>query len=201
MTLLVFLLTLSTFTAPSPGIFFAFVIVNGIAQAAAGSYLQTAVVAIASLFGPTAMQSVMSGQAAVGVVVSGVQVLSAAASIHGARIAAANAEPYDAGAAEARSAFLFFGLSTIFLIATIGAHAWLVRMPAYQLVVAPFEQAKLQGQHRGAGMLGSAGGDDAASEKGRILRVAKTNVLYEVAVAYVFLVTLVRLSSVALPLN
>lgn len=76
------LLTLSTFTHLPTPLFVSFILLNGILQAAAGSYLQTAVVAVASLFGPATMQAVMGGQAAVAVAVSTVQVLSAGASLH-----------------------------------------------------------------------------------------------------------------------
>ncbi|KAJ7591507.1 hypothetical protein C8J56DRAFT_1047713 [Mycena floridula] len=55
----------------SSGLFFAFVLLN----AGCGAYLETA-----SRFGPTAMQTIMSGQAAVAVTVSSVQVVSAIAS-------------------------------------------------------------------------------------------------------------------------
>ncbi|KAH8115795.1 hypothetical protein DFH11DRAFT_1305599 [Phellopilus nigrolimitatus] len=185
LAVLVGLLTLSTTAAFSPGVFFAFVILNGIAQACAGSYLQTAVIATASLFGPSAMQATMSGQAFVGVVVSGVQLLSAAASIHSASVAASRQEEYDEGAAETRAAALFFGLSTVFLCATLGAEAWLAKMPEYRAVVQPAKRDE-------DALLGEAGSMslNAAHEKGRIMRVAKANIEYEVAVACVFLVTL-----------
>lgn len=175
------MLTLSTTISSSPGVFFAFVLLNGIAQAAAGSYLQTSVVAIASLFGRPAMQAMMAGQAFVGVVVSGVQLLSSAASIRAAGIAAAHAQDYDEGAAETRAAVLFFGLSTVFLCFTLGAEAWLVRMPDYQAIASQLEQAKARGEENAL---------DLKHEKGRILRVAKKNFQYEFAVGYVFAVTL-----------
>lgn len=184
LAVLVGLLTLSTTVSYSPGIFFALVLLNGVAQAAAGSYLQTAVVAIASLFGSAAMQATMSGQAFVGVVVSGVQLLSAAASLRAANAATAQNVEYDEGAAEARAAALFFGISTLFLCATLGTQAWLAKMPAYRAVMKPIEDAKRAGEDE-------AGPLDFKHEKGRILRVARANAEYEVAVAYVFAVTLV----------
>jgi equilibrative nucleoside transporter 1/2/3 len=51
--LLTCLLTLSTFAHLPEGVFATFIIMAGIVLAAAGSYLQTSVIAIASLFGPT----------------------------------------------------------------------------------------------------------------------------------------------------
>ena len=42
------MLTLSTYFHPPAEVFFVFIILNGIAQAAAGSYLQTSIIAVAS---------------------------------------------------------------------------------------------------------------------------------------------------------
>ncbi|EJD00821.1 uncharacterized protein FOMMEDRAFT_125285 [Fomitiporia mediterranea MF3/22] len=189
LAVLVGLLTLSTSTPSSTGIFFAFVLLNGIVQAGAGSYLQTAVVAVASLFGHSAMHACMAGQAFVGVVVSTVQLLSSLASVSASAKAREKNQEYDEGGAEARAAALFFGLSTVFLCATLGALSWLVRLPEYKAVMRPFEEERRKGRE------GSEGGGvdvdiDAKSEKGRIWRVAKANVEYEFAVGYVFTVTL-----------
>ncbi|TDL29058.1 hypothetical protein BD410DRAFT_757726 [Rickenella mellea] len=192
---LTLLLTLSTYTHLPPSTFFTLTLLNGTLQAAAGSYLQTAVVAIASLFGPPAMQAVMSGQAAVGVVVSAVQLLSAVASVRAAKAAKVLGEEYDEGKAEERAAFLFFALSTLFLVATMGAQAYLVRMPAYRRVVQPVESAKIGEEEERTGLIAGRGDGgrsevEEQDEKGRIWRVAKANVIYEVAVFYVFVVTL-----------
>ncbi|KAF9076571.1 nucleoside transporter-domain-containing protein [Rhodocollybia butyracea] len=189
-----FLLTLSTLITLSPSIFFAFVLLNGIVQAAFGSYLQNSVIAVASLFGPAAVQPMLSGQAAVAVVVSAVQVLSAlisvdnsSKSIDGIRISNRSRD------AEASSAFIFFGLSTIFLLFSAAAQRWLVSMPAYYAVAGTLEAGKTRselGTDDEQRALVSSGPSQAFSEKQRILRVAKTNALFEIAVAYVFLVTL-----------
>jgi solute carrier family 29 (equilibrative nucleoside transporter), member 1/2/3 len=189
------LLTLSTFIHLAPGVFFAFVISNGIAQAGSGSYLQTSVIAVASVFGPAAVQAVMSGQAAVAVVVSGVQVLSAITSLWGIpekEIATYRSD----GKAEERSAFLFFGLSTLFLLFTIGVHQWLVTTQAYKTVVRPTRMQGVvqldEGSFDETQRLVSMGGRSSIlDDKAQILRVAKANVKYEFAVAYVFIVTLV----------
>ncbi|KAF7800116.1 hypothetical protein EIP86_011361 [Pleurotus ostreatoroseus] len=138
LTLLTFTLTLSTYVHPLPGLFFAFVLLNGIAQAAAGSYLQTSVIAVASLFGPTAIQAIMSGQAAIGVAVSAVEVLSALASIRGA----ASPEALEESEAEEKSAFLFFGLSTIFLVLSVATQIFLTRLPAYKAIMDQYTHTK-----------------------------------------------------------
>ncbi|TBU49066.1 nucleoside transporter-domain-containing protein [Dichomitus squalens] len=188
---LCFLLTFSTYTHPAPGGFFAFVLLNAIGQAAAGSYLQTAVVAVASLFGPSAMQALMSGQAAVAVVISGVQVLSALASVGSSKpeMIVASSEP------EEQSAFVFFGLSTVFLLVCVGVYTWLVSLPAYKAVTSQ-RSARRPSTAEGASLLHEENGIDTVHElrkpeqKNYAVRLAKTNGTFNLAVAYVFIVTL-----------
>lgn len=127
----------------------------------------------------------MSGQAFVGVVVSGVQVLSSLASVSSARAAADEGRDYDESKAASRSAALFFGLSTLFLCATLYASAWLARLPVYKTVVRPLEQGK-----RNVSSTSVHEQHDIAHDGPRILRVLKANAPYELAVAYVFLITL-----------
>lgn len=143
------------------------------------------------------MQSVMTGQAAVGVVVSGVQVLSAAASTR--RTASARAIP--ASEPEEQSAFIFFGLSTIFLVVTIGVHAWLVSLPAYKAVVRQtiftVDNANPNDHEEGdeaGSLLESESPARKSGAKDFMWRLAKTNAEFNFAVAYVFIVTLVCLS-------
>ena len=190
LTILNFLLTLSTYFVPSPRVFFAFVLFNAAAQAIAAAYLQTSTFAVGSLFGPPVIQSIMAGQAAVAVAVSGVQVISSAVSSVG------KPRTYSGdGSAEEQTAFIFLALSTVFLLVSAGVHTWLIRMPVYKLVAASLERKSrnrdnlVQGEeHRELIQSGSAA---LQSDKGDVMRVAKTNIVYEVAVAYVFLTTLV----------
>ena len=156
----------------------------------AGAYLQTSVIAVGSLFGPPAIQSMMAGQAAVAVVVSGVQVISSAASVAGKpRTFISN------GSAEEQSAFIFLTLSTVFLLVCAGVHTWFIRMPVYKLVAASLEsKSKNQDdtvQEEERRELIPNGSATLQSSKDDVIRVAKTNIVYEVAVAYVFLVSLV----------
>ncbi|KAH9927120.1 nucleoside transporter-domain-containing protein [Epithele typhae] len=194
LALLSLLLAASTYTHPAASVFFAFVLVNGVFQAAAGSYLQTAVVAIAALFGPAAMQAIMSGQAAVAVVISGVQVLSALASVRpgDANASAEELAAEQAGPAE-RSAFIFFGLSTVFLVVCVAVQMYLVSLPVYKTVTG----ARRRHGSEGASLLASDDEDaDMRRElrrvdgKGQVTRVAKQNATFNFAVAYVFVVTL-----------
>ncbi|KAJ6567223.1 nucleoside transporter-domain-containing protein [Mycena vulgaris] len=189
---LTFLLTISTFIHTSPGVFFAFVLLNGVSQAALGAYLQTAIIVIASLFGPTAVQALFSGQAAVAVCLSGVQVFSAVASVWGQSRETISTYVSD-GEPEERSALIFFGISTVFLIVTAAAHGWLVTMPAYKAVAGSLEHKKVVGENGSSDeLLGlvSSGRNELSDDKSQILRVAKANVTFEIAVSYVFVVTL-----------
>jgi len=188
-------LTISTWMHPAPAVFFAFVLLNGIAQAAAGSYLQTSVIAVASLFGHKAMQATMSGQAAVGVVVSGVQVLSAAASTRIAPVLEVSARATVVSRTpEETSASLFFGLSTIFLIVTMGVHTWMMSLPAYKALIArPRFNSRVSESESTEEIRGLTSGLPETKKqtgKGQILRLAKLNLPYNFAVAYVFAITL-----------
>ena len=156
----------------------------------AGGYLQTSAIAVGSLFGPPAVQSLIAGQAAVAVVVSGVQVISSAASVVG------KPRTYISdGSAEEQSAFIFLALSTVFLLICAGVHTWFIRMPVYKLVAASLEsKSKNQGdtvREEERRELIPNGSATLQSNKADILRVAKINIVYEVAVALVFMVSLV----------
>lgn len=197
LVLLNFLLTLSTFFKPSPGIFAAFVMVNGAAQAAAGGYFQTSLIAVASLFGPPAVQAMIAGQAAVAVVVSGVQVISSASSIRGG----INGEVAGDGSAEEKAAFIFFALSTIFLIGSYLAQNWLIKLPIYDQVAGPLERSAQQkialevderpSRRRSLSHVSlSRATAEVVEEYPNVMRVAKANILYEIGVACVFMITL-----------
>lgn len=160
----------------------------GAAQAALGSYLQTSVVAVASLFGPQALQSMMSGQAAVAVVVSGVQVMSSALFIwkSSAEQITANAV---SGDAETDSARVFFAFSTLFLLISGFAHNNLASKAIYKTLVAPLEHKIVL--ETGNIEDGPFGQENFASDWHHIMQVTKANISFEIAVGYVFVVTLV----------
>lgn len=161
-----------------------------------GAYLQTSVIAVASLFGPPAVQAMMAGQAAVAVAVSGVQVISAAVSVRGKPSTFTSD-----GSAEERSAFTFFLFATLFLVASWIAHNLLVKMPLYQSVTASLELSAKKSlsedgpQVERQGLISSDHAPSLNQDKANAFRVAKLNISYEIAVAYVFVVTLVRSST------
>ena len=172
------------------------------------SYLQSSVIAVASLFGPGAVQAVMSGQAAVAVAVSTVQLVSAAVSLAREKGGTPGRElsfdfpspPERHGwRPEETSAFIFFGLSTVFLGVSVLAHSLLLRMPAYEALVVPSERKRAVGVGEREALLVSEGlEEERETTNERIWRVAKANWAYEVALAYVFIVTLVRLHVLSL---
>ena len=187
------LFVVSTYFNFPSGLFFAFVLLNGAAQNAAGAYLQTSVVAIASLYGSGYLQLMMTGQAAVAVVVSSFQVASAASSVWGKGTILVSD-----GSAEERAAFTFFTLSTLFLVVSAGAHTWLVKSPSYKVIAAPLELAaksRFDASPVVSPQLASRGRREKGDERRQVIRIAKSNIMYEVAVAYVFVITLARISS------
>ncbi|KAG6919287.1 hypothetical protein DXG01_007419 [Tephrocybe rancida] len=191
LSILCFILTISTYLHLPAGLFFTLTLLIGVAQAALGSYLQTSVVAVASLYGPQALQAMMSGQAAVAVAVSSVQVLSSALFIWKSTPEQIVANAID-GQAEKDSARVFFALSAIFLVISAFAHNILVSKATYKTLVAPLEQkfVSQMGTVEEQQALASIGRESFTSDKKRIIRVAKANVTFELAVAYVFIVTL-----------
>jgi len=192
LALLTCILTITTFIDLPEGTFATFTIVTGIALAAAGSYLQTSTIAVASLFGPTVIQSMMSGQGVVGVVLSTVQLISAASSLH-----VSEEGPAD-GVAETKSARLFFGISASFLLACYVANAWMTRLPSFRAVVPvdsePWKSRRLSVSADPRSPVIDAPHYSAPDSKAlwdRILSVARRNIIYEIAIAYVFVITLV----------
>ncbi|TEB04029.1 nucleoside transporter [Coprinellus micaceus] len=170
LTVLNALLTISTFFVPSTGLFAIFVLFNGATQAAAGAYFQTSTIAVASLFGPSAVQAMMSAQLP--------QTLGKPRNFAGD------------GSAEEKSAFFFFLLATVFLVVTYFAHEYLVRMPLYARVAGSLEEGgkitlPSEGHQRSVSRARSEVEDSSS-----VLRVAKANINYEIAVACVFMITL-----------
>jgi hypothetical protein len=186
------LLALGTFFRLPEGVFATTTILTGITLAATGSYFQTSVIAIASLFGPTVIQSMLSGQAVVAVTLSAVQLISATTSLRASEVGLPD------GVAETKSARLFFGISTTFLIMSGAANIWMTRLPSYRAVV-PCEAPWIRRQRTLSGsdspILGrrsaSVHTQDSKAIWDHIISVTRRNIIYELAVAYVFMVTLV----------
>lgn len=136
------LLFISTFiTGVNPSLFFGFVIANGVLQSCINSYFQTALVAIASWFGHQAIRSMFSGQAAVAVIISLLQLLSALESLRRADTAIPDSSitPFTERSTVDRAASTSFLVMTAGMLLALLSHAYLTRMTIYKEAVAEFE--------------------------------------------------------------
>lgn len=137
----------------------------------------------------------MSGQAAVAVAVSSVQVISSAISVYGSTPLTPVMSATDRdGKAEEESARIFFGVSALYAIATLLAYRWLASLPVYTKTMGALEdnlraRVALDEADELQALLPPALPDSAGGN--HILRVLKTNFIYNFAVGYVFTVTLV----------
>lgn len=198
------LLAISPILPLSGGYFFGFVLLNGILQAAAGAFLQSAVVALAALFGPESLATMFTGQAVVGVAVSAVQYLSAASST---KSRSSDIEENDDLSV---FALVFFGLAGAFMAFVQVSHSYLVRLPAYHAVVTPVAKRRgtiveeedpeedaerdLENEpflERSATLTRSV--NLQVPGKLSIKHIAKVNAVYNFTVAWVFIITLVSL--------
>ncbi|KAG8689107.1 hypothetical protein FRC11_004085 [Ceratobasidium sp. 423] len=203
LALLFFALTLSTGSSISGTSYFTLIMIIDALLGLSASLLSMAVVALAALFGPAAMQACFAGQAAVGVVVSFVQFM-------GALIADADSPTGDA---KPGPTIIFFGLSTVFVLFSLMAHTALLRTPEYTEVVQKWETGKVLLVEEPGGTIyvdeEEEGGnvDDErrgilpqtdelgvevpqAKERVSIWEVAKINKLYNLAVGFCFAITL-----------
>jgi equilibrative nucleoside transporter 1/2/3 len=144
-----------TWIPTHPMLFFVFVLANAVSQSIVCSYFTSSVVATSSYFGPCAMQAFMSGQAVVAVIISLIQVIIVVLSLDGA-------SPYrreeEGRTTEDNSASLFFFLTSIGMLVALLAHSYLVRMPVYRNVAAPFEKGKVIETEEEEGLMTSAVG-------------------------------------------
>jgi len=141
------------------------------------------------------MQAVMSGQAGVGVVVSTIQLLTAAASIGAPQSSAPMTRSDNEEDAEVKSAFVFFGISTMYMLCSMGAYRWMKRTPTYKALVGPLEQQRKASRRlsiasESQALVSVLSSPPSKDGQGRIWLVAKSNATFNFALAYVFTVTL-----------
>lgn len=142
------------------------------------------------------MQAVSSGQAAVGVAVSGIQLLSALASVKTSPGATVTVE----SGAETRSAFTFFSLSTIFFAFSAGAYVWLTKTPEYRKIkeghmtggTSVSMSQSFTSDDEGTGLVSGRSRDATPTPVARTFAMIKTNFPFNFTVMWVFMVTLVR---------
>jgi equilibrative nucleoside transporter 1/2/3 len=194
--LLVTSLCLSTFIRGTPSTFFAFTLVNAVSMAVAIGYLSTAIFAGAALLGTSFLRVVLSGQAAIGVAVSAVQVVSSMIALWGSSPKPNSIEVTGAGGrddqAEEIAARIFFGVSAVFLGVVLIAYTWLTRQPFYKSITNALEQ------HRRAGdpdertrLVADDRRNPSTEPNSHVYQVFKQNLIFMFSLAYVFTVTMV----------
>ncbi|KAI6034106.1 nucleoside transporter-domain-containing protein [Pisolithus microcarpus] len=213
LTVFVFLFFLSTFAQINPSIFFAFVLVCSIAMSASGVYLSTAVYAGAALLGGPYMQSTVSGQAAIAVIVSTVELISSSLSVWGASpeaIATFIAEDgIGDGKTEESAARVFFGVSVLFMASTFVASVWLTKQPLYKSTVGildhqPKAPEGTEDDEERHGLATSTQSIPLSSPSLDLWQVFKANFSFMLSTAYTFIATLAifpAITSTVLPTN
>ncbi|KAG1753735.1 nucleoside transporter-domain-containing protein [Suillus paluster] len=191
---IVSILFLTTFLHPSSTPFFYFIMISAFSLSGCASYLSNSVFAGAALFGAPYMQSMMAGQAAVAVAVSGVQVISSAISVWGTTPLAPVTSDIDSdGKAEEKSARIFFGISALYMIATLLAYKWLASLQVYTKTMGALEddlKARVVSDEADERQALLPAALPSTVEDNQILRIFQTNLIYNFAVGYVFAVTL-----------
>lgn len=193
MTLLVTSLWLSTYIRGTPSAFFLFALFNAASLAVTTGCLCTATYAGAALLGTSFLQTVLSGQAAVSVAASVVQVASSIVSLWGSSPKSDSMEVKRAdGGAEEVAARIFFGVSAIFLGITLVAYTWMTKQSLYKSVTRTLEQHREIGDTEELTRLVA---DDyrnpqTVSNSG-IYLIFKQNSIFMFSIAYVYTVTLV----------
>ena len=166
-------------------------------MAVAVSYLCTAAYAGAALLGTSFLQIVFSGQAAIGVTVSAVQVASSVIALWGLSPESNSMEVIADGRddhAEEIAARIFFGVSAVFLCITLIAYAWSARQSFCSSVAA----GSVLEQHRRVGdvdeltqLLANDRRNPSAEPGLHVYQVLRKNLIFMFSIAYVFAVTLV----------
>jgi equilibrative nucleoside transporter 1/2/3 len=205
-TLLVTFLAATPHITLSSGLLFSLVLVNGALQAILGAYLQTSIVALASAFGPDAIASYMTGGALVAVGVSLLKLLTAYGSLLTPGIDSPNTGPDRAstlelhGGAAASGATAYFCIAAGFISSGIAAYAYLdPKIPRDSPLK---EDTEVDQDESGAEsdeptevdyLLGRGSRTPVPISSTSIWIVARKNACYNIAVFYVFVVTLVSL--------
>ena len=135
-----------------------------------------------------------------GVAVSAIQLLSAVASV---KASPAGFTVMEERAAEARSAFIFFALSTVFFIFSAGAYAWLMKTPEYREITGDNKTRRVSislsqsftSDGEGDGLVSGRSRGTPPSPVARTIAMIKTNLPFNFTAAWVFTVTLVSRKS------
>ncbi|KAA1118585.1 hypothetical protein PGTUg99_011628 [Puccinia graminis f. sp. tritici] len=112
--------------------FFGFLIVVTLAEALGSSYLQTSVIGLSAWFGSTYLQAILSGQGAIGVLVSVAQLL---VNIKELDSSSGPSNPGDTAGHIRQSSFTFYALCTGFSVFALLCFLVLLRLPIYKLAI------------------------------------------------------------------
>jgi equilibrative nucleoside transporter 1/2/3 len=208
--LLVTFLAITPRISLPPGLFFSAILADGALQAALGAWFQISVVALASVFGPDAIASYMTGGALVAVGVSVLKLVTAYSAIRHkydrnqafarahARILANLVEDLDEGNA-ASDSIVYFSVAAASIVSGIAAYAYLypkipddiieADRPQLDRVESDFDNEPTEVDY----LLGRVSTTPIPMSSTSIWIVARKNAYYNIAVFYVFVVTLVRI--------
>ncbi|KAH0840096.1 nucleoside transporter-domain-containing protein [Lanmaoa asiatica] len=195
MILLVISLCLSTFIQGTPSTFISFALFIATSLAVTSGYLSTAVYAGAALLGASFLQAVISGQAAVAVAVSAVQVASSMISIWSSSPKPTSMEVTRTDSRddhpEEIAARIFFGVSAIFLGITLIAYTWLTRQSFYKSITGALEQHREVGDtDEHTRLVADDCRNPPTDANSHVYRVFRQNLIFMFSIAYVFIVTL-----------
>jgi equilibrative nucleoside transporter 1/2/3 len=194
MVLLVTSLCLSTFVRGTPSTFFAFALFNAASMAVTVSYLCTAVFAGAALLGTSFLQIVLSGQAAIGVAVSAVQVVSSMIALRGSPPKSVLIEIMRADGREDHveeiAARIFFGVSAFFLCITLVAYTWLTRQPFYKSITSG-QHCRIGDPDERTALIVDDRRNTSTEPDSHVYQVFKQNLIFMFSIAYVLTITLV----------
>ncbi|KAF8547949.1 hypothetical protein OG21DRAFT_1423952 [Imleria badia] len=192
MTLLVTSLCLSTFVRGTPSTFFAFALFIAASVAVADGYLCTAAYAGAALLGTSCLRIMFSGQAAIGVFVSAVQVASSMIALWGLSPKSVSMDVMVGDDhAEDTATRILFGVSAVFLCITLFAYTRLTRQYFCSSATGALDH------HRRAGdvdeltqLLPNDRRNPSTEPNSRVYQVLRRNLIFMFSIVYVFVVTL-----------
>ncbi|WAQ93389.1 hypothetical protein PtA15_18A450 [Puccinia triticina] len=129
-SLSIILLISTRYIVFDPSWFFGFLIAVTLAEALGSSYLQTSVIGLSAWFGSTYLQAILSGQGAIGVLVSMVQLL-----VNIKELDSGPSNPGDTAGHIRQSSYTFYGLCTGFSILALLCFLVLLKLPIYKLAI------------------------------------------------------------------
>ncbi|CEL59314.1 Equilibrative nucleoside transporter 2 OS=Rattus norvegicus GN=Slc29a2 PE=2 SV=1 [Rhizoctonia solani AG-1 IB] len=198
--LLITFLAITPRLSLSPGIFFAIVLTNGALQATSGAWFQTSVVALASVFGPDAIAAYMTGGALVAVGVSMLKLVTVHTSLNSGDSESYGPElsmnPFDNPSVldAGTSSVIYFSIAAAFIGSGIVAYAYLhPKIPQEAQKEPPrleVDNSDTESLPTEVDYLLGRVSTPIQMSNASIWIVARKNAYYNIAVFYVFIVTM-----------